>query len=49
MVNQNYEHFTPIMGLNFKKMKFSYQYTTILGEWGLSTQAFTLSGIGVQF
>ena len=49
MVNQKYEHFTPIMGLNFKKMKFSYQYTTILGEVGFVNSGIHFIGIGVQF
>lgn len=46
--NEVYKHWTPIMGLNYKKMKFSYQYTTNLGKINTPYSGIHYIGIGVQ-
>ena len=49
MIHDNYKHFTPIAGLNYKKMKFSYQYTRSIADIGLVNSGIHFVGIGLQF
>ena len=49
MIHDNYKHFTPIAGLNYKKMKFSYQYTSSIADIGFVNSGIHFVGIGVQF
>ena len=49
IVNDNYKHFTPIAGLNYKKMKFSYQYTGSIADIGFVNSGIHFVGIGIQF
>ena len=49
MVHDNYKHFTPIAGLNYKKMKFSYQYTSSIADIGFVNSGIHFVGVGIQF
>ena len=47
MEKQAYKHLTPIMGLNYGKIKLSYQYTNYIGAVKLTSSGIHFIGLGI--
>lgn len=45
-IDQNYKHWTGTLGLNYRKMKFGYQYTQALGKASFSAQGIHYISLG---